>query len=123
MSLAGMNPSKHTADDSEFLDGLLPRQLIAFKNHIYAPGYLIPNATKFLDNEWIEISTLQKFLAQDASCIELVAFAAGISLPSTDHELLHSLLARQLIAFHEYVSSSNPMRRDSWISSGLKFRS
>jgi hypothetical protein len=122
MSLAGMNPLKHTADDSEFLDGLPARQLIAFRNNVRVmshphlfnvptdrfmlPEYLIPDATKFLDNEWIEISTLKKFLAQDTLCIEHVAFAAGISLPSTDHELLHSLSARQLIAFHKYECMS-----------------
>ncbi|KAJ7906087.1 hypothetical protein B0H13DRAFT_2663025 [Mycena leptocephala] len=68
MSLTGMNPSKHTADNSEFLDGLPARQLIAFRTHIYAPGYLIPNTTQFLDNEWIEISpVLKDFLRRISS--------------------------------------------------------
>jgi hypothetical protein len=122
MSLAGMDPSKHTADDSEFLDGPLARQLMAFRNHVCRAmshphlfnvltdrfmllGTLFPTLPSS-STKWIEISTLKKFLVQDASCIELVAFAAGISLPSTDHELLHSLSARQLIAFREYICMS-----------------
>jgi hypothetical protein len=45
----------------------------------------------------------QRFLAQDAPCIELVAFATRISFHSGDQKLLHSFSARQLIDFREYV--------------------
>ncbi|KAJ7881837.1 hypothetical protein B0H13DRAFT_2667498 [Mycena leptocephala] len=63
----------------DFLDSLPARQLI---DHIYAPGYLIPNATKFHDNEWIEISpVLKDFLGRICSDCRV-----KLQAPSRSHQ-------------------------------------
>ncbi|KAJ6609732.1 hypothetical protein B0H10DRAFT_2193725 [Mycena sp. CBHHK59/15] len=61
-----MAASKHTPADRDFLDGLSGRQLTEFRNYMYTPAYITSNAGRFLDQEWIDVPTLNQFLGRNA---------------------------------------------------------
>ncbi|KAJ7464247.1 hypothetical protein B0H11DRAFT_1870607 [Mycena galericulata] len=77
-----MATSKHTAADQDFLDRLPGRQLIEFRNYIYTPAYILSNAGRFLNNEWIDIPALRDFLARNVPDAGHDASSARLSSPS-----------------------------------------
>ncbi|KAJ7792780.1 hypothetical protein B0H13DRAFT_2393893 [Mycena leptocephala] len=63
MSADGTHNSKHTADDEQlFIDRVSARRLMDFCTHMYTPGFLVSNASRFLDHEWVDLPALKYFL-------------------------------------------------------------
>ncbi|KAJ6545260.1 hypothetical protein B0H19DRAFT_1266719 [Mycena capillaripes] len=100
MSPDHANPSKHTPGDTSFLDSLPAWQLMAFRNHIYNPGYRTSNANRFLDYEWIDVPSVKIFLAENASGTPPIASATR---QPADQELVYGLSARQVIEFRSFM--------------------
>ncbi|KAJ6551069.1 hypothetical protein B0H10DRAFT_2242415 [Mycena sp. CBHHK59/15] len=62
-----MDPSSrppHTAAADDLIDSLSGRDLIAFRDYIHSPAHIRSNAAVFLDNAWIDLSELRKFLRE-----------------------------------------------------------
>ncbi|KAJ7465327.1 hypothetical protein B0H11DRAFT_2307912 [Mycena galericulata] len=59
--------SKHTPAEQEYLDSLSARQLMDFRNYLFAPTYIALNSAKFLDHEWVDIGELRKYLQHTAT--------------------------------------------------------
>ncbi|KAJ7138486.1 hypothetical protein C8R43DRAFT_1109764 [Mycena crocata] len=59
------SPSKHSAAEQHFLDGLSNGQLKNFRDYMFSTAYIKDNATQFLDHEWIDIPTLKGYLCRN----------------------------------------------------------
>ncbi|KAJ6563900.1 hypothetical protein B0H19DRAFT_1258424 [Mycena capillaripes] len=79
--------------DTSFLDSLPAWQLMAFRNHMYNPGYITSNANRFFDHEGIEVPFVKILLAKNVSGTPHVT---SVTRQPADQELVYGLSARQM---------------------------
>ncbi|KAJ7438260.1 hypothetical protein B0H11DRAFT_2293918 [Mycena galericulata] len=60
-NVSGMSTSHSPADD-ELIDGLTNRVIKQFRDHMYSGSYISENPHLFLDNAWIDVVALRRFL-------------------------------------------------------------
>ncbi|KAJ7880075.1 hypothetical protein B0H13DRAFT_2050665, partial [Mycena leptocephala] len=109
MPLPGINGSKHAPSDYTFLDGLPAWQLMAFRNCIHPPAFIISNPSEFLDHEWIDIPNLENFLARNVGT-GAVAFTMR---PSSEQDLISRLSAREVMSFRNYMYAQSFIESDA----------
>ncbi|KAJ7915032.1 hypothetical protein B0H13DRAFT_2000994, partial [Mycena leptocephala] len=85
--------------DYAFLDGLPAWQLMAFRNYIHPPAFIISNHSRFLDHERIDIPNLETFLARNVGT-DAVAFTMR---PSSEQDLISRFSAREVMSFRNYI--------------------
>jgi hypothetical protein len=74
---------------------------------MYAPGFIVSNASRFLDHEWIDLPVLEAFL-EKAAASDLNA-SARTDLRAADRCLLDTLSVREVTAFRNHVRSFSPL--------------
>ncbi|KAJ7831666.1 hypothetical protein B0H13DRAFT_2289225 [Mycena leptocephala] len=92
MSADGTHNSKHT-DEQLFIDRVSARRLMDFCTHIYTPGFLVSNASRFLDHEWVDLPALKYFLGTPATC-DPNAASTRTDLSAADRCLLDTISVR-----------------------------
>ncbi|KAJ7869253.1 hypothetical protein B0H13DRAFT_2280827 [Mycena leptocephala] len=102
MSADGTCNSKHTADEQLSIDRVSARRLMDFYTHMYTPGFLVSNASRFLDHEWVDLPTLKYFLETPAT-YDPNAASTRTDLSAADRCLLDTISVRELTAFRNYV--------------------
>ncbi|KAJ7817665.1 hypothetical protein B0H13DRAFT_2683091 [Mycena leptocephala] len=83
MSAGGTRNSKHTTDEQLFIDRVSARRLMDFCTHMYTPGFLVSNASRFLDHEWVDLPALKYFLETPALMIRTPPQHGQISVQLT----------------------------------------
>ncbi|KAK7015925.1 hypothetical protein VNI00_018987 [Paramarasmius palmivorus] len=51
-------------EKEELIDSIPSRVLIEFRNYVFSPSYIQQNASRFLDNQWVDLEELKAFLTQ-----------------------------------------------------------
>ncbi|KAJ7925365.1 hypothetical protein B0H13DRAFT_2570993 [Mycena leptocephala] len=93
MATNGTSNSKLTGVEHLFIDRLPARRLIDFRTHVYTPSFLMSNASRFLDHEWIDLLALEAFL-EKAATGDLNA-STRTDLSPADRRLLDTLSVRE----------------------------
>ncbi|KAJ7867305.1 hypothetical protein B0H13DRAFT_2281228 [Mycena leptocephala] len=102
MSADGTRNSKHTADEQLFINRVSARRLMDFCTHMYTPGFLVSNSSRFLDHEWVDLPALKYFLETPAT-YDPNAASTRTDLSAADRCLLDTISVRELTAFRNHV--------------------
>jgi hypothetical protein len=73
---------------------------------MYAPSFIMSNASRFLDHEWIDLPVLDAFL-EKAATGDLNA-STRTDLSAADRRLLDTISVREANAFRNHVRSFSP---------------
>ncbi|KAJ6603873.1 hypothetical protein B0H10DRAFT_1957614 [Mycena sp. CBHHK59/15] len=74
---------KHSRADQEYLDGCTARQLMDFRNDVFAAGFIERNPQLFLNYDWVDVPQLRAFLRQNTPDS---GFDASTTRPSAIHD-------------------------------------
>ncbi|KAJ7702166.1 hypothetical protein B0H16DRAFT_1832003 [Mycena metata] len=107
MSPDGAHPaSKHGPTELAFLDRLLSRQLMDFRNYKYSRAYITSHAGQFLNHDWVDVPGIKDHLNHSASAAAAGAFSTRPNASPEDQVLVDGLSVREVTNFRNYVYSS-----------------
>jgi hypothetical protein len=69
---------------------------------MYAPSFIMSNASRFLDHEWIDLPFLEKAATGDLNA------STRTDLSAADRRLLDTISVREANAFRNHVRSFSP---------------
>lgn len=73
---------------------------------MYTPSFLMSNASRFLDHEWIDLLALEAFLEKAATGD--LNTSTRTDLSQADRRLLDTLSVQEATAFRDHVRSFSP---------------